>query len=183
MKTRIHLSTWISLETRESFARIAQAQGLSESALLRRLVETTLIAAGTVGENPLTPIELTAAAGRISVRLRDDDLLLLRERAQSRELPASTYVSLLVRAHLRAQTPLPTAELAALKRAVAEISAIGRNINQIARAVNQQQWPGGPNRADLLAILRALEALRHHTKALIKTNLESWEAGYHKESR
>jgi hypothetical protein len=36
-------------------------------------------------------------------------------------------------------------ELEALKRSVAEVGAIGRNINQIARAVNQQQWPGGPN--------------------------------------
>jgi hypothetical protein len=61
-----------------------------------------------------------------------------------RELPTSTYVSLLVRARLRAQVPLPTAGLAALKRSVAEVGALGRNINQIARAVNEQQWSAGP---------------------------------------
>ena len=91
-------------------------------------------------------------------------------------------MSYLVRAHLRTQTPLPTAELQALKRSVAEVGAIGRNINQIARAVNQQQWSGGPNRADLLSILRALMALREHTKALINANLASWESGYDKTS-
>jgi hypothetical protein len=115
--------------------------------------------------------------------LRTDDLLLLRERACARELPTSTYVSLLVRSHLRALAPLPTAELTALKRSVAEVGALGRNINQIARAVNEQQWPAGPNRSDLISILRALEGLRDHFKAVIIANLASWDAGYKKTGR
>ena len=82
-----------------------------------------MIAYGNRPELPQTA-ELFASSGRISVRLRSDDLLLLRERSNARTMPTSTYVSLLVRAHLRALTPLPTAELAALKRAVAEIGAI-----------------------------------------------------------
>jgi hypothetical protein len=37
----------------------------------------------------------------------------------------------------------------------AEVGALGRNINQIARTVNQQQWPTGPNRSDLMAIRKS----------------------------
>jgi hypothetical protein len=66
-----------------------------------------------------------SATGRLSIRLRSDDLMLLRERAKAREMPTSTYVSLLLRSHLRALVPLPTPELLALKRSVAEIGAIG----------------------------------------------------------
>ena len=95
-------------------------------------------------------------------------------------MPTSTYVSLLVRSHLRALTPLPTAELEALKRSVAEISAIGRNLNQIARAVNQGERPNGPSKADLQALLRALMGLRVHIKALINLNLASWRSGHEK---
>jgi hypothetical protein len=182
MDTRVHLTTWISRDAKERFSRAAKAQGLSESALLRRLIEASLLATAT-SDISAAPAEPVASTGRISVRLRQDDLILLRKRARARELPTSTYVSYLVRAHLRAQTPLPTAELEVLKRSVAEVGAIGRNINQIARAVNQQQWPAGPNRADLLSVLRALTALRDHTKALINANLASWEAGYDKASR
>jgi Bacterial mobilisation protein (MobC) len=182
MSTRFHLTTWISRDSKERFSRVAEAQGLSESALLRRLVEASLIATTTFDMGAASRAEPVASTGRISVRLRHDDLIFLRERARARELPMSTYVSYLVRAHLRTQTPLPTAELEALKRSVAEVGAIGRNINQIARAVNQQQWPGGPNHADLLAILRALTALRGHTKALINATLTSWESGYDKTS-
>jgi hypothetical protein len=134
MDTRVHLTTWISRDSKERFSRVAEAQGLSESALLRRLVESSLIATTTFDMGTASRAEPVASTGRISVRLRHDDLIFLRERARARDLPTSTYVSYLVRAHLRTQTPLPTAELGALKRSVAEVGAIGRNINQIARS-------------------------------------------------
>jgi hypothetical protein len=101
-------------------------------------------------------------------------MMLLRARAAAREMPTSTYVSFQLRAHLRALTPLPAAELAALRRAVAEVGALGRNINQIARAVNRGGNPIGPDLAALQGILRALDVLREHLKALIRANLASW---------
>jgi len=155
MSDRVHLTTWLDRVSKARFGVIAKARGVSESALLRQLVESTLRATDTVDASAPEPFLPVASSGRISVRLRTDDLLFLRERASSREFPTSTYVSLLVRAHLCAQVPLPTADLAALKRSVAEVGALGRNINQITRAVNQQQWPAGPNRSDLMAIRKS----------------------------
>jgi hypothetical protein len=125
MSDRIHLTTWLDRTSKTRFGVIAKARGLSESALLRQLVEATLRATDAVDTSTPAPILPVASSGRISVRLRTDDLLFLRERASARELPTSTYVSLLVRSHLRAQAPLPTAELEALKRAVAEVGAMG----------------------------------------------------------
>jgi hypothetical protein len=79
---------------------------------------------------------------------------------------------------LRLLTPLPTPELAVLKRSVAEISAIGRNLNQIARALNQGERPSGPTTGDLHALLRALNGLRIHIKGLVNANPASWRTGY-----
>jgi hypothetical protein len=93
---------------------------------------------------------------------------------------ASTYVSFLLRAHLRALTSVPAPELAALKRAVAEIGALGRNINQIARAVNRGEAPTGPRLSELQGILRALDIFREHLKVWIRVNLTSWSIGYEK---
>jgi amidase len=112
------------------------------------------------------------------VRLRVDDLLLLRERAENRQMPTATYVSLLIRSHLRRLAPLPTQELMALKRSIAEVGALGRNLNVIAHALNRGELADGPTKADLLAVLRALSGLRDHTKAVIRANLESWELGH-----
>jgi hypothetical protein len=51
-------------------------------------------------------------------------------------MPAATYVSFVVRSHLRRLAPTPDVELKALKHAIGEIGAIGRNLNQIAHIAN-----------------------------------------------
>jgi Bacterial mobilisation protein (MobC) len=180
MSNNLHLMAWVSRDTKERFAALARLQNTSESSLLKRIVEASLGPAtpATVIEAP----EPAAPTGRISVRLPNDDLLLLRERAAARGLPAATYVSYLVRSHLRRLAPLPDAELNALKHAIGEIGAIGRNLNQIARAVNSGQGANGPNRADLHALLRACTGLRDAVKDVVNRNLSSWEAGYEKTS-
>jgi len=178
MTDRTHLSTWIDRETKARFTAAARAHGLSESAWLKRLVEAAL---GT-GSRPISADNETgkrvAALERLSVRIRGDDLLLLRERARGRELPPSTYVSLLIRAHLRKLSPLPTEEVAAVKRSIAELNAIGRNLNQIARGIQTGESVAGPSLSELHALLRACTELRNHIKALLIQNMASWESGY-----
>jgi hypothetical protein len=115
---------------------------------------------------------------RVCIRLRPDDRLLLRERALARGMPSATYVSVLLRAHLRNLAPLPKEELVALKRGVAELGAIGRNLNQIVRAANSGGRVVGPTREDLRAILKACEAMRDNVKGLIRANVKAWDVGY-----
>jgi hypothetical protein len=93
-------------------------------------------------------------------------------------MPTATYVSVLVRAHLRSLTPLPKDELLALRRSIAELAAIGRNINQIAKVANEGGgWPSSV-REEFWAMLRICEALRENTKGLLKANLRSWSVGH-----
>jgi predicted DNA binding CopG/RHH family protein len=179
MSDNQHLKAWVPRETKERFTEFARGQGLSESALLKRVVEA-LIGSNEVRNVTLAPLQHVPVSGRLSVRLAADDLLLLRERARSRGMPSPTYISLLVRSHLRNLAPIPDAELKALQQAIGQVSAIGRNLNQIARAVNAGERPDGPSKADLHAILRACTGLRDAFKAFVERNTRSWEAGYEK---
>lgn len=173
--------------TRADKARVAtatQAELLSESVWLRRLVLRELVAVqpghaagdalGTRGRCSTHQ----GAASRLNVRLRTEDRLLLHERAAARGMASATYLSVLVRAHLRSLAPLPKEELLALKRAVGELGAIGRNLNQVARAANEGRPIAGIGRDEFRAVLKICEALRDHTKNLIKTNTASWAAGH-----
>ena len=90
---------------------------------------------------------------------------------------SATYVSVLIRSHLRQLAPLPKDELLALKRSIAELAAIGRNINQIAKAVNEGGRAPGSVREEFRAMLKICEALRDNTKALLKANEISWQTG------
>jgi hypothetical protein len=114
---------------------------------------------------------------RLTVRLRCDDQLRLRERAAARSMAAATCVSVYVRAHLRSLAPLPKEELLALKKTTAELGAIGRNLNQLARAANQNERVDGPGANDVRVMLRICQTLRNHVKALLLADLRSWEQG------
>ena len=174
-----HLSTWVSSDLKERFTAAAARQGLSESALLKRLVEQML--AGAVGEaiDVERPVAVARAA-RVTVRLVPDDSLLLRERAAARGMPAASYISTLVRSHLRALAPLPDRELEALRSAVTQLVAVGRNLNALARVGLAGGTPNGPTSEHLRLMLKICEAMRDHVRGVIHTNVISWEAGHAK---
>jgi hypothetical protein len=178
------LKTRVTPEVKARVAEITGVALLTEAVWLRRLIARAIqdeAAAAAAGYTHDLRGECPAGRGRASrlyVRLRREDRLLLHERAAARGMASATYVSVLLRAHLRALTPLPKDELAALKEVVGELGAIGRNLNQMTRAVNQGARVTGAGREEFRAILKVCEALRDHTKSLIKVNTASWDIGY-----
>jgi hypothetical protein len=167
----------VDTETKARFSEIARCQGVTESALLKRAVGAIVAGSSAIAPSEPEPFEPVAKSGKISVRLSDGDLLLLRERARARDLPTATYVNYLIRTHLRNLTPLPGPELDALRQSVTMMGAVGRALNQIARARNRGEGPQEFSLSSLHAILKALTALRDHTKALVTANVTSWKAG------
>lgn len=168
----------VSSETKARLKSLADQRQLSESALLKRLLELTLDGAAEPRLGNTGEAGKVARAARLYLRLRPDDQLLLAERAAARGMAAATYVSVLVRAHLRHLTPLPKDELMAFRRSIAELGAIGRNLNQIARTVQRGGSASGPRREDVIAMLRVCTALRDHFKAALLANLRSWQLGH-----
>ncbi len=155
---------------------LAERRGISESALVQELLEDALRTA-CLGELPVpAPSDRVNRNARVTVRLKPEDGMLLRERAQARRMPSATYVSLLVRSHLQNVTPLPRAEYIALKQSVVELGAIGRNLNQIARAINHGERTALPGQAELRAMMKVAVGLRDHFKGLLAANERSWTA-------
>jgi len=168
----------VSSETKTLLQSIADREQITESALIRQLLDTLVRTSATADAVTGKPGAPELRGERLSIRLAPDDRLLLSERATARGMPAATYVAVLVRSHLRRLTPLPTEELAALKDAIAQLGALGRNLNQIARTLNAGGRANGPGRQDLQAMLKIAVALRDHVKALLIANETSWERGY-----
>jgi hypothetical protein len=188
------IKTRVSADTKVRVSEEAQRELLTESLWLRRVVDAALARTpasvgglsrragdGILNKNPRhgQSRDVTSTARtRLYVRLRHDDRLILQERAQGRGMPAATYVAALVRAHLRVLAPLPREELAALKRSIAELGSLGRNLNQIARVAHQTGHITGPGRDDLRSMLKICEAMREHIKALVRANVAAWESGH-----
>ena len=114
---------------------------------------------------------------RLYVRMEPQDSRLLRERSKARGMASATYASLLLRSHLRGGAPIPKAEYVALRQSIDGLSAVGRNLNHIARTLNQGGRASLPGREEVTAMLRIAEALRDHFHALLDANQRSWEVG------
>jgi hypothetical protein len=185
------LKARVSPEIKFQAKAVAEREFLSETAWLKRLVLRELRACDGA---PGSAAESSRAQGNrrqvrgprgsdgggrpMLVRLRTEDRLLLDARAEARGMRPATYASVLLRSHMRQLTPLPKDELLALKRSIALLASIGRNINQIAKTANQGGRIADSAGAEFRAMLKICVALRDNTKALLKANETSWENGY-----
>ena len=186
------LKTTVAPDLKLQAKAIADSEFLSEAAWLKRLVIREIRSArGTSAAEEREPCCATrlrkpsreargsGACNRpIFVRLKPDDRLLLDARSEARGMRPATYVAVLTRSHLRRLAPLPKDEMQALRRSIGELATIGRNLNQIAKAANDGGRLPGSAREDFRAMLKVCEALRDHTKAMLKANLTSWESGH-----
>lgn len=175
MPANAYLACRVTSETKARVRALARHQGLTESAVMKQLLEALLQSAPANQLPPPAPMEPVTRKSRLNIRLGSEDWRLLRERAEARRMHGATYVSLLVRSHLRGLAPLPKAEYQALRQSTLELTAIGRNLNQIARALNQGNWPTLPGRAEVGAMLKVATGLREHFRGLLAANERSWK--------
>ena len=152
MAADAYINSRVTAETKALVRKLAAHKGITEAVLVRQVISAVLETAA-VGGLPDPPAMRTRDS-RVYVTLNSEDLLLLRERSAAQRMPAATYLATLTRAHLRQITPLPKDELVVLRRAVAELGAIGRNLNQIARAANRGERDAGLSRGDFAAFLK-----------------------------
>jgi hypothetical protein len=167
----------VTSETKARVRRLAEHDGITESALLRQLLDVVLRTAGPDEPPMLRPTDKVNRDARLNVRLEPEDWRLLRERAKARGMASATYLSYLARAHLRGASPLPKVEYTLLKQSIEQLATMGRNLNQIARSINEGDRPMMPGQ-EVAAMLRVAEALRDHFRALLDANARAWRTGH-----
>ena len=172
------VSVRVSAEAKAKLQALAQDYGLTESGFLKGLLDRAIEPVQLPAADVVRQVRDVARAERLYVRLYPDDRQLLAERASARGMPSATYLAVLARSHLRLLQPLPEAERRVFERCVAELSAIGRNLNQVARRANQQGVVSSIGREDLASFLKVATAAVEYFKKTLKANKVSWEVGY-----
>lgn len=172
-----------SAQRKADFAALAAQRGITESALLTLLVDTALGCNPVPGalQDEAPGASVRAAAGdRMTLRLRPGDRFRIEARARARHMKPSSYLVALVHAHVRHQPPLPQPEpepkLDELKRAVAQLSALGRHLERLGRDAKCRV----PHE-ELLPVLhekaRLVQEVRRGVAEVVKANLACWKAG------
>jgi len=159
-------------EKKATFAALAARRGMTESALVNLLVDAVL------DRNPIDSASddrglPSPCAGRVSLRLRPGDLARVRARAAARGMKPASYLSALIRAHVRYHSPLPVAELNALKLAVNHLSAVSRRLNELTRSGPSPSAALPDTDRRLADTLRSVENVRRAVADVVRINLMS----------
>lgn len=172
------IATRATATTKARFAALAARQGLSESALLTLLVETVLRDNDADDADPITFDQAPSSlSDRVTLRLRAGDRRRIESRAALRQLSLSRYVVSLVRAHVREDPSLPSAELDTLKAAVNALSAVNRTLIEFNQALGRTDLTDRAITASLGELLTRVDAVHRAVGDLVRANLISWEAG------
>lgn len=161
-------------EVHARFLALAKARGLKESELLRLAVNREL------GQAPaelsmVEPDPNQADHDRITVRMPAFLMTAMKGRAKSQGMAPSRWIAALVQSNLTRHPVLTDAELQAVEATTRELTAIGRNINQIARALNEAHFRTERVRLDRLAELgEKINNIREAIRALVRASRNAW---------
>jgi iron-sulfur cluster repair protein YtfE (RIC family) len=89
----------------------------------------------------------------------------------------SRLVAALVQSNLMRAPVMSAAEIAALQESNRELAAIGRNVNQIAKAINEAFHHTERVRLDkLVELAQAIQENRATIRALVRASQNAWNA-------
>lgn len=163
-------------ERKEPFKQLSKRLGITESKLLLLLVDMAIDQPPEVAA-PVKPDGNNADASIMKVRLPKFLKTAVQDRAASMDVPASRWVAALVQSNLTGQPVMFEPELFELRASNRALAAIGRNINQIARALNEAFHETERVKLDKLAELgAAIKENREVIRALVRASQNAWEA-------
>jgi hypothetical protein len=167
------LKTQVDDALKSAFVKLALSRNLSEAALLRELVIGATLSEVT---RPSVSPEANRKTKSITVYVPAFLKEHVAHRARSRCLTTSGWVSALIQSNLMQDPVMTHNQLAALNASIRELSAIGRNVNQIAKALNQRPGDTGLSVEILDSISAKIGTHRSSVRELVRASERSWSA-------
>ncbi|ODT86089.1 MAG: hypothetical protein ABS69_00215 [Nitrosomonadales bacterium SCN 54-20] len=170
-----YLTTRIQEETKTAFQQRASATGLSDSEFLRRLIIDALEEPEEGNPALIAPNSGQSELERIMLRLPRFLMEGVQDRAKRRGMAPSRWISSLVQVNLMQQPVLTDVELLKLEENIRELAALGRNLNQIAKALNAAFHETDRLKLEHLLRLRdAIQANRDTINELVRASRGAW---------
>ena len=168
------LKTLVEPETKTRFRNLAKTRGLSESELLRSVV--MVVTGQDAADKTIEPEAENTELERMTVRLPGFLMEAAKQRGKSKGMAASRWVAALVQTNLTGKPVMTDKELAVLQASNRELASIGRNINQIAKALNEAFHETERVRLDTLAALsQSITENRTAIRSLVRSSQQAWE--------
>ncbi len=168
------LKTLVNTETKTRFRNLAKTRGLSESELLRSVV--LVVTRQDTADQPIKPDAQNTELERMTIRLPGFLMKAAKQRGKAKGMAASRWVVAMVQANLTGKPVMTDKELAVLQASDRELAAIGRNINQIAKVLNENFHETERVRLNTLtALSQSITKNRAAIRSLVRASQQAWE--------
>ncbi len=172
------LKTIVEDTTKQDFKDLCVKRGLSESEQLRSLVGAATQQASaqpSQGVAPIQPDESNADLDRMTVRMPGFVIDGAKDRARTQGMAPSRWVAALVQSNLTAQPVMTDVEVEALLASNRELAAVGRNLSQVARALNASGLEVEKVHLEALTELSAaVTSNRSEIRRLVRASRQAW---------
>lgn len=112
----------------------------------------------------------------LSIRLPEWMIERIKPLAEKRSMKISRWVGALVQAHLITEPVLTKTELRSVYEATVQLTRVGTNLNQIAKALNEHYHPGDPHVLKAIkSVSKEIKELKEAIKALQIASNRSWQ--------
>ena len=171
-KSMSQAKTSLSEDEKAEWAQFCRAADKSEAVMLRDMI--LKVVTGSVPDGFSSRGE--SKTGKITIRLTESERVSLLDRASKEGYRNPTsWTAAVVRAALHQEPVLTDAEVAALRQSNRELSAMGRNLNQVARALNIEFRDS--DKLKLEGIEQMAEKIEQHkdlVAGLLNRNMNRW---------
>ncbi len=162
------------------FLQKAEERNLSESELLRKVVLDFFAQEKNKDEvedvlKAVEPDAENAENEKMTIRLPRFLVDAAKERAKAKGIATSRWIAALVQSSLMQNPVMVDQELTVLRSNIRELNAIGRNINQMARALNESKNNTDKVKLDTLDLLRTyLDRNIAFIRGLVRASQQAW---------
>lgn len=162
----------LSEEEKKAWSEFCKSHTASEAKLLRQIIVRV-----TGGQVPnAKPDYQGGSSNQVKIRLNDAGLVALDDKASSEGYSnRAGWTTAVVLAALYREPVFTDAEVAALRESNRELAAIGRNLNQVARALNIEF--GESDKLKQESIEKLAERIGQHKSlvaGLLSRNMNRW---------
>ncbi len=166
------VETRLSEDTKRAWSALCKDSHVSEADMLRKMIER--VTGGVVASGEAEAEE--PKSGKITMRFTAREQRQILERAKREGFPNRTnWATAVVLASLHSDPVLNDKELTILRESNRELSAIGRNLNQVARALNIEFRESDKLKLEgIEALAQRIEQHKDQVAELISRNMSRW---------
>ena len=174
MKSRGNLTVHLGT-SKEQWKALCRSQNTRPGTAIRELVTKALSAKPDNGTPKTTEVheQPDESKERIEIRLTKTEMAKTREHAENEGCSTNRWIINLVRANLTGRPQFGMKELDTLGESNKQLLAIGRNLNQLIRAINRGESRG----VDPGLIQTVSNLIKKHTEivsTVMQANIDRW---------